>query len=163
MLVVDADLRKGTLHRHFWSKDRAGGLSDVLAGTAEWETVVHKTPVPRLSLMMSGSIPMNPSELLMTEAFDAFLAQASKAYDCVILDAPPVLAVTDTLLIGSKVDGVLLVLKYGAHSLDELRACLTQMDRADLPVMGCVFNDVQPLGIVGNYTHYRYAYHYRYE
>lgn len=163
VLVVDADLRKGALHRQFWSKDRAGGLSDVLARTAEWEAVVHKTAVPRLSLMMSGSIPMNPSELLMAETFDSFLAQASKAYDYVILDAPPVLAVTDAIIIGSRVDGVLLVMKYGSHSLDELRTCLTQLERQDLPVMGCVFNDVQPLGIAGNYTHYRYAYHYRYE
>ena len=163
VLVVDADLRKGALHRLFWSKDRSGGLSDVLAHLAEWETVVHKTAVQRLFLMMSGSIPMNPSELLMMDTLDEFLAQASKAYDYVILDAPPVLAVTDALLIGAKVDTTLLVAKYGVHPMDELRACLDRLDRASIPVMGCVFNDVQPLTIPGHYPHYRYAYHYRYE
>lgn len=163
VLVVDADLRKGSLHRQFWSRDRAGGLSDVLARTAEWETVVHKTAVPRLDLMMSGSIPMNPSELLMTDAFESLLAQVAKAYDYVILDAPPVLAVTDALIIGSRVDGVLVVAKYGLHPMEELRACLKRLDRQGLPVLGCVLNDVQPLRMGGNHTHYRYAYHYRYE
>jgi tyrosine-protein kinase Etk/Wzc len=163
VLVMDADLRKGSLHRQFWSKDRAGGLSDVLARMADWEAVVHKTAVPRLDLMMSGSIPMNPSELLMTEAFEELLAKLSKAYDYVILDAPPVLAVTDALIIGSRVDQVLVVAKYGSHPLEELRACLKRLERQGIPVLGCVFNDVQPLRMGGNHTHYRYAYHYRYE
>lgn len=163
VLVVDADLRKGALQRQFWTRDRSGGLSDALSGLAEWQAVVHKTTVPNLDLMMSGSLPSNPSELLMLDTFDGFLAQASKIYDYVILDAPPVLAVTDALIIGSKVDTALLVAQYGKHPIEELRACLRKLERQGIPVLGCVFNDVQPLGIAGNHTQYRYAYHYRYE
>jgi tyrosine-protein kinase Etk/Wzc len=163
VLVVDADLRKGALQRQFWARDRSGGLSDALSGLAEWPTVVHKTTIPNLDLIMSGSLPSNPSELLMLDTFDSFLAQASKIYDYVILDAPPVLAVTDALIIGSKVDTALLVAKYGMHPIEELRACLRKMERQGIPVLGCVFNDVQPLSLAGNHSRYRYAYHYRYE
>ncbi|HET8902194.1 MAG TPA: polysaccharide biosynthesis tyrosine autokinase [Holophagaceae bacterium] len=163
VLAVDADLRKGSLHRQFWSRDRSGGLSDVLARLADWQAAVHKTAVPGLDLMMSGSIPQNPSELLMMDSFEEFLAQASKAYDYVILDAPPVLAVTDAVIIASKVGSVLMVAKYGQHPMDELRACLKRIERHGIRVVGCVFNDVQPLGMLGSYSHYRYAYHYRYE
>ena len=163
VLVVDADLRKGALQRQFWARDRSGGLSDILSGLAEWSTVVHKTVVPNLDLIMSGSLPSNPSELLMLDTFDTFLAQTSKSYDYVILDAPPVLAVTDSLIIGSKVDTALLVAKYGMHPIEELRACLRKIERQGIPVLGCVFNDVQPLSLAGNHTRYRYAYHYRYD
>ncbi|WP_257313120.1 polysaccharide biosynthesis tyrosine autokinase [Geothrix fuzhouensis] len=163
VLVVDADLRKGSLHRQFWSRDRAGGLSDVLSRMAEWKAVVHKTAVPRLDLIMSGSIPMNPSELLMSDSFEEFLVETSKVYDYVILDAPPVLAVTDALIIGGSVDSVLVVAKYGKHPMEELRTCLKRLERQNIPVLGCVFNDVQPLRMGGNRTRYRYAYHYRYE
>jgi tyrosine-protein kinase Etk/Wzc len=163
VLAVDVDLRKGSLHRQFWARDRSGGLSDVLAHLADWESVIHKTAVPNLDLMMSGSIPQNPSELLMTDAFEEFLMKASKAYDYVVLDAPPVLAVTDAVIIASKVGSVLMVAKYGQHPIDELRACLKRIERHGIRVVGCVFNDVRPLGLLGSYSHYRYAYHYRYE
>ena len=125
--------------------------------------MVHKTAVPNLDLMMSGSIPQNPSELLMMDTFEEFLMKASKAYDYVVLDAPPVLAVTDAVIIASKVGSVLMVAKYGEHPIDELRACLKRIERHGIRVVGCVFNDVQPLGLLGSYSHYRYAYHYRYE
>lgn len=163
VLAVDADLRKGSLHRYFWSKDRAGGLSDVLARLADWEKVVHKTEVPGLDLMMSGSIPQNPSELLMGEAFGEFLAQARKAYDFVILDAPPVLAVTDAAIIGAQAGAVLLVAKSGRHPMDELRVCLRRLLSHGIPVAGWVFNDIPSMGLVSGYSAYRYAYHYKYE
>ncbi len=163
VLVVDADLRKGSLHRHFWSRDRAGGLSNVLTGLVDWQTVAHKTAVQGLDLMMSGPIPLHPSELLLMPSFEQFISQVSKVYDYVILDAPPVLAVTDPLIIGSHVGSVLMVAKYGQHPMDELRACLRRLERHGLSVGGCVFNDVQPLWAAGSYSHYRYAYHYRYD
>lgn len=163
VLVVDADLRKGALHRYFWARDRSGGLSDILARLADREAVTHATEVPGLDLIMSGSIPQNPSELLLGDAFGEFLAGASKAYDFVILDAPPVLAVTDPAIIGAKAGCVLVVAKYGAHPMDELRTCVRQLSSHGIRAAGWVFNDVQALPMPLGASSYRYAYHYRYD
>lgn len=162
VLVVDGDLRKGNLHKYFGLPNRLGGLSEVIAGLADWKSVTHRTDTPGLVVMSSGSIPQNPTELLSSKGFDSFLREVLQEYDHVVIDAPPVLPVTDALIIGAKVGTVLLVAKFGRNNLDELRTCMSRMAGNGIPLKGCVFNDVMPTGLGYYDQRYRYAYHYKY-
>jgi len=162
VLLVDADLRKGTLHRSFGINRRAGGLSEVLSGRADWKSVVRKTDIAGLSLISTGVLPPDPLVLLMSSGFSEFTAQVSEAFDFVIFDAPPLIPVTDAIVIGSKVEAILLVAKYGAHPLDELRLCQNRLKDLGDRLKGCVFNDIKLVGVGGLYGYYKYDYHYKY-
>ena len=162
VLVVDADMRRGNLHKYFGLGDRLGGLSEVIAGLRDWKSAIRQTGVPGLQVMSSGEIPNNPAELLMSAGFANFLAEASEEYDYVLIDAPPLLAVTDATIIGSLVDTVLLVAKFGQHPIDELLTCQRLLETSRIPLKGCIFNDLMPTGIDYYDQHYRYAYHYKY-
>jgi tyrosine-protein kinase Etk/Wzc len=162
VLVVDADMRKGNLHKYFGLGNRLGGLSEMIAGVSTLESAVHTTEVPGLHVMSSGEIPKNPTELLMSPGFATFIASVSAAYDFVVIDAPPLLPVTDATIIGAKVGMVLLVAKSGEHTLDELRACQSRILSAGVPLKGCVFNDLVPTGLGYYDQQYLYAYHYKY-
>jgi len=163
VLVVDGDLRRGNLHHYFGFKNRLGGLSEVLLGRSNWKDVLHETEVPGLDMISTGVIPSNPSDLLMTDCFKKFITEINDVYDFVIIDAPPLLPVTDAIIIGSKVGTVLLVAKYAQHPLDEIRTCQNRMESHGISIEGCIFNDVQPLGIGYYNQNYRYAYHYNYK
>ncbi|MBI1752001.1 MAG: polysaccharide biosynthesis tyrosine autokinase [Acidobacteria bacterium] len=163
VLVVDGDLRRGNLHHYFGLKNRLGGLSEVLTGRTTWKEAIHQTELPGLDLISTGVIPPNPADLLMTAQFSDFIKEACAAYDFVIIDGAPLLPVTDSLIIGSKVGTVLLVAKYDQHPLDELRTCQSRLQSQNIPIGGCIFNDITPLGLGYAYQDYRYAYHYKYK
>jgi tyrosine-protein kinase Etk/Wzc len=163
VLLVDADLRRGDLHRYFGLKTRLGGLSEVLSGRSEWSRTVQPTEIPNLALMSTGIIPADSAQLLLAPRFQAFAAEAAAAYDYVLYDAPPLLPVTDATIIGASVGTVLLVAKFGRHSLDELRTCQQRLEDHELPLNGVVFNDIAPTGLGYGYQTYRYAYHYKYK
>ena len=163
VLVVDGDLRRGTLHHYFGLKNRMGGLSEILSGRAEWTTSVHATPVAGLDVLSSGILPPDPSELLTSPRFSAFLAEVSKKYDYVIIDAPPLLAVTDATIIGTQVGTVLLLIKSGQSSLDEIATCQKRFANVGVHIQGCIFNDIKPRGFGYSNQYYRYAYHYKYQ
>jgi tyrosine-protein kinase Etk/Wzc len=163
VLVVDADLRRGNLHHYFGFKNRLGGLSEVLSGRADWKTLIQASGVPDLDVLSTGAVPPNPSDLLMSSRFSEFLEEAWEAYDFVLIDAPPLLPVTDALLIGAKVGSVLLVAKYDHNPLEEIQACQKRLEKQGIVAKGCIFNDIKPLGIGYGYYDYRYAYHYKYK
>lgn len=169
VLLVDGDLRKGTLHKYFGFKNRLNGLAEILSGRLAWEAVVRSnhqdqesrgTAINGLDLITTGILPKNPSELLMSSGFSTFLAETAAAYDYVIIDSPPLLSVTDAEIIASKVDSVMLVARYGRHPLDEIRTCQRRLMSHGIPLAGCIFNDVRVHGL--GYNQYRYAYHYTY-
>lgn len=162
VLVVDADMRRGDLHTYFGLDSRKGGLSEVLSGQVPWRTAVQATEVPGLHVLSSGAIPRNPAELLMVPVFSTFVAEACKEYEFVVFDAPPLLPVTDAVIIGSKVGTVLLVAKAGRHPMDELRACQGRLESSGIALDGCVFNDIMPTGLGYYDQRYRYAYLYAY-
>lgn len=161
VLLVDADLRRGVLHHYFGETDRAPGLSDLLANLKSREQVTRATATPGLDLIPSGTLPPNPSELLMSARFSAFLQEVGEAYDHVILDAPPVLAVTDATVIARQTGTLLLLVRAGTHPLGEIEAALQRFEHAGTHPKGCIFNDV-PQGPAG-YGYQRYAYHYSYK
>jgi len=162
VLLIDADLRRGVLHRTFGIKGRAGGLTEVLMGRAEWKSLIKDTGIPRLHLLSTGVLPPDPLVLLMSPQFASFTAEVSEAYDFVIMDAPPLLPVTDAVVIGSKVDTILLVAKYGAHPMDELRTCQQRLKNLGGRLKGCIFNDIKLVGYKGLYGYYKYEFDYRY-
>jgi len=163
VLLVDGDLRRGNLHRYFGRQNRLGGLSDVLAGRAPWISVAQATQFENLDLMVTGTIPSDSAHLLLSSSFDEFVTEAAAAYEYLVFDAPPLLPVTDAAIIGSKVGTLLLVARYGKHSLDELRACQERMEDHGRRFSGCIFNDIQPSGLGYGYQEYRYTYHYKYK
>jgi len=162
VLLVDADLRRGSLHRTFGIKGRAGGLTEVLMGRGDWKSLTKDTGIPRLQLLSTGVLPPDPLVLLMSPQFSSFCAEVSDAYDFVIIDAPPLLPVTDSIVIGSKADTILLVAKYGAHPLDELRTCQQRLKNLSGRLKGCIFNDIKLVGYKGLYGYYKYEFDYKY-
>jgi tyrosine-protein kinase Etk/Wzc len=161
VLVVDGDLRKGLLHRPFGLQDRGRGLSEVLSGQADWKEVLHTEVLPGLDLITTGTLPPNPAELLMSRRLPEFIQQVAETYDLVLIDAAPVLAVTDPVILAKQVGTVLLLAKAGAHSLEELRIALSRFESGGTKVKGCIFNDVRATSLGDQ--RYRYAYHYEYK
>ncbi|WP_243295672.1 polysaccharide biosynthesis tyrosine autokinase [Geothrix mesophila] len=160
VLVVDGDLRKGLLHRPFGLLERGQGLSEILSGQADWKAVLHSGVLPGLDLITTGTLPPNPAELLMTSRLPDFLQQVSGAYDLVLIDAAPVLAVTDPVILAKHVGTTLLIAKARMHSLEELQIALQRFESGGVKVKGCIFNDIT--AVDGGYRYYRYAYHYGY-
>ncbi|WP_306601906.1 polysaccharide biosynthesis tyrosine autokinase [Geothrix sp. 21YS21S-2] len=163
VLLVDADLRRGNLHRTFGIKGRAGGLSEALTGRADWKTLLKTTPIPGLSLLSTGVLPPDPLVLLMSPSFSEFMGQVSEAFDFVIVDAPPILPVSDAIVLGSKADTILLVAKYGKHPLEEIQTCQNRLRHLEGKLKGCLFNDIKLVKVGGLYGYYKYEFDYKYE
>jgi tyrosine-protein kinase Etk/Wzc len=159
VLLVDADMRKGRLHR-LLGLERSPGLSELIAGTATADAAVRDTGVHRVSLLPTGHIPPNPSELLASERFRRAVAELSRRYDVVIVDTPPILAVTDAALVGRVAGMTLLVLRAGRHPLREIALAVKRLAQSGSRPNGFVLNDVMPRsGVLGS----AYSYHYQYE
>ncbi|MCB1965439.1 polysaccharide biosynthesis tyrosine autokinase [Accumulibacter sp.] len=152
MVVVDADLRRGHLHKAF-GLERAVGVSEYVAGQASLEAILKTTFVPNLYVVSTGQIPPNPSELLMHKAFGQLLAELGASFDTVIVDAPPVLAVSDAAIIGRHVGATLMVARSGKHPIRELEQAVKRLHQAGVEVKGFVFNDLNV-----NRQRYRYGY-----
>jgi tyrosine-protein kinase Etk/Wzc len=158
VLLVDADLRNGSLHRLF-GVAREPGLSNVIAGNNEFERTLHRAS-DGLDLLSSGTLPPNPSELLMSLRFRELIERASRDYDLVVIDTPPILAVTDGALIGRLAGATVLVLRAGKHPLREITLTLKRFAQGGVRPTGIVFNDVRPVSANSGYG-YHYHYDYR--
>jgi len=165
VLLVDADLHRGGLHR-FFGLQAGRGLTEILTGRSSLEEVLQHTSVDGLDLIGTGAFPDNPAELVLRREMKEFLEQASAQYDLVILDAPPVLAVSESTVIASQADGTLLVVWSGRTSRKLVTAAVRQLMSRGADVLGCVLNnlDLTRMGNYGasSYYHY-YGYDYRYE
>jgi tyrosine-protein kinase Etk/Wzc len=158
VLLVDANLRGGSLHRYFRAR-RAEGLSEVLGGTVELEQAVLRVPGQSLSFLSTGELPPNPAELLLSGAFTALVARMSAGYDLVLIDTPPILAVTDAALVGRHAGVNLAVVRAGAHPMREVAAALHQLEQDGVPVRGIIFNAV-PRSSTGRAVSGIYQYEY---
>ena len=164
-LLVGADLRRPVLSKIFDLDPDSAGLAEVLKGEIQWREALRRQDVPNLDVMCSGRIPLHPSELLGRKELAEFLREAGGAYQHVILDAPPVLGVSDSLVLLPNADGVLFVVRYGVtHSMGASHAVL-KLQGSGTPCMGSIMNGVN-LKSVANYYYYRryggYAYrHYQ--
>jgi len=158
VVVIDADLRKGTMYRYF-NLEKENGLSDYLVGDVSYESIQSPSGVNNLTVVGSGTFTPNPSELLMSNKFSEFLDKLSDDYDLVLIDSPPVLAVTDAIIVGQLTGTTLMVSRYGVNPIEEIEITATRLDRAGIAINGVVFNAMQQAK--GKYG-YGYGYGYGY-
>jgi len=143
VVVMDADMRRPTLHKLFKLSNRIG-LSDYFIRTPEKMTgVVKKTRVNGLNIITSGSLPPNPSELLSSSKMQDVLSLLEKHFDMVLLDSPPLLAVTDALILAKSVNGVLLVVDPKKTKRGAIRQAIEQLQRLDTRLLGVVLNNIK--------------------
>ena len=164
VLLVDADLRRGEVHK-FFGLEGGRGLSDVLSGQAKAESVIQRTGIPNLDLVATGPFPANPAELVMRSEFSTFLEYAKRTYDKILVDCPPAMAVSESSILSSMVDGVVLVVWAGHTSRKLCQLSLQSIRQRGAKIVGCVLNNLE-FGRVGYYyysTYYGYYdYDYRY-
>jgi polysaccharide biosynthesis transport protein len=141
VLLIDADLRKGTVHEYFEIADQPG-LADVLGGDTPWQSVVQQTHVPNLSVMPRGNFAFNPGELILAGA-DPLIKELYQHYDFILFDSAPVLAADDTASLAPKADGTLFVIRAAYTSARLARTALDLLYQRQVNVMGIVFNSVE--------------------
>ena len=161
VLLIDVDMRKGYLHKVL-GVSQDNGLSDILTRRCDMATAVHKTQIDNFDFVSRGQIPPNPSELLMHANFSALLEQASELYDLVILDTPPLLAVTDAAIVGRLSGTNLIVTRYGLNPAKEIELTIRRFSQNGVVIKGAIFNGVerkasQSYGY-GGYHYYSYEY-----
>lgn len=161
VLVVESDLRKPVLHSLFGLR-REPGLSDVLAERIPWPETVQETGIGNLYLISSGLLPPNPSELLGSNRMGALIQEFKREYDMVILDSPPVIPVTDASVLGSKLDGVFLVVEAGKSTSEAVKRAKSLLDAAHARIMGVIFNRLRIEDAFGRPGYY-YTYYYYYQ
>ena len=140
-LLVDADLRRAVVNETF-EIPRSPGLSDLLVGRARLADAVRGVDVPNLFVLVSGPFPPNPSELLGSPTMRDILEEAKGAFDMIVIDSPPVLAVTDASVLSSLVDGTIVVIRVGRTARDAVRRAVAQLRVVNGRVLGAVLNDV---------------------
>jgi tyrosine-protein kinase Etk/Wzc len=157
VVVVDADLRRGHLHK-YTSLSAAPGLSDYIAGTADQQSVVRPTDVEGLMIVSNGTKPPNPAEILLHERMSQLITSLSTQFDYVIIDSPPSLLVADAAIIGRMAGCTLLVLKSAEHPIREIEETYRRLTQAGVRVGGAIFNQVGHR--VGSYGYGGYGYSY---
>lgn len=158
VLFIDTDLRRPRVHKAF-GLDNDLGVTSVALGAVDLDGAVQKTVVSGLDVLTSGPIPPNPSELLHGRGFARIVAEALEKYDRVILDSPPLGAVTDAAILSTLVRGVVLVVKTDQTTRDGLKHAIRQLQHVSANVLGAVVNDVDAQSNpYGYYQYYRYRY-----
>jgi len=157
VLLIDADMRKGVLHRMLGSRPD-NGLSELIAGQAQISDVIRPVEgVGQLMFIPRGKIPPNPSELLMHANFTTLLDTLRPRYDLIIVDTPPVLAVTDAAVIGHHAGTSLLVVRFGVNQVREVALTKQRLEQNGVMIKGAIFNLVEKRA-AGYYAYAYYAY-----
>lgn len=159
VLLIDADMRRGCMHKYF-DVDVKPGLSELLSGQADLQKVLHKTQVTNLDVITRGKSPTNPSEILSSNQFKELLEQLQSQYDHIIIDTPPVLAVTDGIIISQYTGVNLIVARYAKSQMKELELTVNRFEQAGVKVNGFILNDIQRASAGYGYG-YNYAYAYK--
>ncbi len=164
-LVVDADMRRGELHK-FFGLEGGRGLSDLLEGHAKPEALVQRTGIPNLDLIATGPFPTHPAELLLRPEFKSFLEWARRSYDHILFDCPPIMAVSESAVLASMADNVIFVVWAGQTSRKLSQTSVNILRERGANLAGCILNNLE-FGRVGYYyysTYYGYYdYDYRYD
>ncbi len=141
VLFIDTDMRKGYTHKLF-NENNTNGLSDILSGKVEINRALKKVVSGDFDFISRGMAPPNPAELLMHRRFGELLNWASENYDIVVLDTPPILAVTDAAIIGNYVGTTLLVARFELNTAKEIEVSVKRFEQAGVTVKGCILNGV---------------------
>ncbi|MDM6938050.1 polysaccharide biosynthesis tyrosine autokinase, partial [Klebsiella michiganensis] len=160
VLFIDADLRKGYTHKLF-NTDNNSGLSDILSGKTPIEVAVKNLPKIGFDFISRGMAPPNPAELLMHKRFGELIDWANNHYDLVIVDTPPILAVTDAAVIGNYAGTTLLVARFEQNTAKEIEVSIKRFEQSGVNIKGCILNGVvkKASNYYGyGYNHYCYTY-----
>lgn len=159
VVLVDADLRRPVVHSIF-GMDKDEGITNYLMDAIPYERLEKSTFLDNLTIITSGVLPPNPSELLASQKMEDMLKTLQNKYDIIILDSPPVIAVTDAAVLSTKVDGTILVLASGQTNRNALQRANILLDNVDTKLLGLLLNGVDIEGTYG--SNYYYYYHHYY-
>jgi len=157
VVVLDCDLRRPRVHQLF-GKDRAVGTSNILVANCTLDEAIQPTDLPNVDMIASGPVPPNPSELLGSQHMIAMLAELRQRYERIIIDSPPISAVTDAVILSKIVDGVVLVIRAHQTNREVIRYAITQLHNVNSRILGAVLNGVD----MGRDSYYYYQYYYYY-
>ncbi|AMR16807.1 MULTISPECIES: polysaccharide biosynthesis tyrosine autokinase [Klebsiella] len=160
ILFIDADLRKGYVHKMLGFSESAG-LSNILSGQKKIEDVVTTVKNAGFDYISRGNIPPNPAELLMHPRFENLLTWATNNYELVIIDTPPILAVTDAAIIGKYAGTTLLVARFESNTVKEISVSIKRFEQSGIAIKGCILNGVVRKAssyYSYGYNHYGYSY-----
>ena len=161
VLIIDGDMRRGYLHKYF-NHDNQPGLAEYLNAQQSIESIIKPTEVHNLDVITRGKSPVNPSELLSSAKLSELLEQVSPLYDHIIIDTPPVLAVTDGIIISQYAGVNLVIARYAKSQMKELELTLNRFEQVGVKVNGFILNDIQR-GTGGYGYGYGYGYAYAYK
>lgn len=157
VLLIDADMRRGYMHKYF-NHDVKPGLSEYLSNQQGLDQIIRDTDVKNLSSMSRGKSPVNPSELLGTSKFAEMLQHLSSQYDHILIDTPPILAVTDGIIVSQYAGVNLVIARHAQTQIKELELTVNRFEQAGVKVTGVILNDIQRTA--GSSYGYNYAYAY---
>jgi capsular exopolysaccharide synthesis family protein len=161
VLVVDSDLRRPALHT-FFKLDAAKGLTDIIRGTIPWGEAVKLTDIKNLFLITAGDEATNPSEMTSSNELKKFLDEARNEYDFVLMDSPPLILVTDPVVLATRADGTLLVVASGFIGRGEVQRAVALLRNVNAPFLGVVLNGLDIKKMYGSYYYY-FHYYQRYQ
>jgi len=153
VLLVDADLRKPTVHYTF-NQTNTFGLTNVLMKKIELNEAVNSTDVDNLYVLTSGPIPPNPAELLGSKMMKELLLQIRNEFDTIIVDTPPILAVTDAQIVANSCDGTVLVISSGKAEIEEAKKATEMLQSSSSTLLGAILNNKKTIGKTGYYYYY---------
>ncbi|WP_263750334.1 polysaccharide biosynthesis tyrosine autokinase [Klebsiella pneumoniae] len=160
VLFIDSDLRKGYVHKMLGSEN-VKGLSDILSGQAKVESIIERVSGGEFDYIGRGQTPPNPAELLMHPRFKELLSWASQNYELVIVDTPPILAVTDAAIIGQYAGATLLVARFEANTAKEIAVSIKRFEQTGVVIKGCILNGVmKKASSYYSYGYSQYGYSY---
>ncbi|MGO4694193.1 CpsD/CapB family tyrosine-protein kinase [Paenibacillus sp. FSL K6-3182] len=142
VVLIDADLRKPTAH-HTFSISNRYGLSSIISQQCSLEEGIQVTDIPNLDVITSGAIPPNPAEMMGSKRMTATIEQLRQMYDIVLIDTPPLLAVTDAQIVSTKSDGVILVVDQGKVKRDIASKAVKNLESVNARILGVVLNNVK--------------------
>jgi capsular exopolysaccharide synthesis family protein len=150
-ILVDTDLRRPTLHTIFDLSNDTGLTSLFIDAKGPIEPVLTDVGVPNLQVLTSGPLPPNPAEVLGSQRMLEVIAALKQRADIVLFDAPPVIAVTDALVLGTRVDGVVLVIDAGSTRREHARRAKEQLEKLNIRIVGAVLNGASVDNTLGGY------------
>lgn len=159
IVLVDADLRRPVIHSIFGIK-KDEGVTNYLMDTIKYDQILKPTFNENLFIICSGILPPNPSELLASKSMEQLIEKLYKDFDVIIFDSPPVIAVTDAVILSTKVDGTILVVNSGHTNKDALSRCTTLLESVGTNPLGILLNGVNIEGMYGSYYYYYYHHYY---
>ena len=159
-LLIDADLHKPSQQKAFTASE-GPGLSMFLADSAEAASVIRKTGIPNLDFVSAGRVPLNAPELLGSTRMRELIEEARQNYDRIIIDTPPVSAVSDPLILLPHTDGVVFVIRFNMVRREIALRSIRRLQECEAPLMGAVINNIDLEGYGFYYHPYQYLYYYR--